>query len=1353
MVFRNIQVLLTGNETSLRRALVTGARDVERFSKQVKSSSSSASSSAGLMRAGVAVAAVAVGAALAISVKSAAEFEKRMRNVNSISGLSERALAALSKQTLNLSKTLPQSANELAEGLYDIASSGFQGADGLKVLTAAAQAASAGLSDTATSGKAITAVLNAYGRGAQDASDVSDVLFQTVNLGVVTFGELAGQIGDVVGTAAAAKVGIEQVGAAVATMTLSGISAAESTTSLNRLLQSLLQPSDALASVFQRLGYESGSAALQSKGLHGVMADIQQVTGGNIDVMLALFPEIRAARGAFALLADSGQTYADVAARIEDKHKRAGATMRALREQMKSVSAQWQLLQNRGKVVAITAGTHLLPTLLRLMHGSEDLAGSLSGPLAAGFRRALPFFRSLGDIGGDVVTVVHTLTEVVGPLGKALGTVAVVALIAFLNTLGALLRGVTGFFADHKVAVVAAATAIALLTISVSGLQFAFNRMVVTPIVMGLFHLAGAAGGAAEAVAGLSLATAATTAGVTLVVAALAAAYFGMKKSDQKAKELAGTFDKMWDVRSATKQAAALAAVHDELAKNKRALDGMGKSTGANVRGWKNLIQLTTPMKNSVSDTSAAVRALTTEENKLANRQVRLDRVMRLLAAQGLTLTAKQVSALADKAGIDLVAAFDKTNTNVDDLVPTLADAAQAMRKSTTSGDKLKAGVASLSDVTQTAEDRVKGLKTALDALIGVHLNAAEAAIKFEKSIDDISASVTENGRSLDITTEKGRNNTQAVLDSVSAISDHINAMAEEGKSSDAIKAQFEKETTALKDRLRHLGFTEQQIGTLTTKMGLIPKNVETLIKTTGLRDAQTGVSALKAALANLPHDVKVKVNLDGTLTVDGRKVRTPGAAKQIWDRLGMEYGGVFPYASGGTRLPRSALVQREKPDLVQWAEPGTGGEAFIPLAPDRRGRSTEVLADVASRFGYSLLRMADGGLTSTRPTYVDPGQVLADLLARLEDAARRVAEDKAAAYNKRHKGADKSGTDFYIQPHVSARQFQAEMARVVAVQRQWRKDLAAVSRRAGADVADALEAMGRDGVALVHQFATASAGELKGLTQSLSELAPVSRSALAAYADELHSTTRVQSQFQKDLLTLIKHGHAALAAQLFGEGEEAAAGVAHQAARAKGGELRGIESDLAKSAGLSSGNLGDMFRLVGVLVGGRGIGVRGLAALSGMDLPQVLALLEQYKRIFAQLPKSKIKGVQADLAAISRGRQPKAYESGGFAPAGAGLYRFAERGSGGEWVIPAAARYRNNALSLWADAGDRLGVQAAATSRGPSLVIQAGAMPIQITGVAGADAAQVARHAERAIERQFNRLAVHLTMKTGTRG
>lgn len=324
------------------------------------------------------MASVPIVAGLGFATKAAVDFDRQMRNVNSISGMSAEALAATSDEVVRLSTTLPQSASTLAAGLYDIASSGFQGAEGLTVLEASAQAASAGLTDTATSAKGITAVLNAYGLGAADAGRVSDVLFQTVNKGVVTFEELSLSLGDFVGTASQAGVSIEEAAAALATMTLSGISGAEAATSLNQVFRALIDPSAEMAAKLDELGLGLSDLSDPAVGLRGVMDALRVATGGNIEALVGLFPEIRGARGALALMANDGKNAADVFASFIDETKLLGSTQRALAEQAKSAAFQYDVLRNRLNAVGIEIGNQLIPSLLTVANVVADVAGAFS---------------------------------------------------------------------------------------------------------------------------------------------------------------------------------------------------------------------------------------------------------------------------------------------------------------------------------------------------------------------------------------------------------------------------------------------------------------------------------------------------------------------------------------------------------------------------------------------------------------------------------------------------------------------------------------------------------------------------------------------------------------------------------------------------------------------------------------------------------------------------------------------------------------------------------------------------------------------------------------------------------------
>jgi TP901 family phage tail tape measure protein len=296
-----------------------------------------------------------------VAVKMAMDFETSMRNVNSISKLSEDEFKAMGKSVIDMSKKFPQTAKELADGLYDIASSGFQGADGLKVLEASAKAASAGMTTTAVSAKGITAVLNAYGLEAEDAAAVSDTMFKIVDKGVITFEELSSTVGDWVGMAKAANLSFNEAGGAIAYMTTKGISAAEAGVSLQRMLTGIIKPSEEMATVIKNAGFESGEMMLKTLGLTGSMKVLNEATGGSITKLIELIPEIRGVRGANALL---GAGYEDLTKFVGEFNDTLGSTDIALAEQSKALSFQLKLLKNSATAIGIELGNMIIPKLL-----------------------------------------------------------------------------------------------------------------------------------------------------------------------------------------------------------------------------------------------------------------------------------------------------------------------------------------------------------------------------------------------------------------------------------------------------------------------------------------------------------------------------------------------------------------------------------------------------------------------------------------------------------------------------------------------------------------------------------------------------------------------------------------------------------------------------------------------------------------------------------------------------------------------------------------------------------------------------------------------------------------------------
>jgi len=214
--------------------------------------------------------------------KMAVDFDEAMRNVQSITRVSDDVMQQWSDTIRSWSKDITKStdtATNLAQALYFISSSGFQGADALEILRVATKSATAGLTDTETAAKALITAINAYGLSAKDASHISDVMFRTVDLGILTYEELADAMGRVLGTAAMAKVPIEEIGAAAVVMTRRGLDAYEAFTSINNILKMYIHPAKQARKAAAALGIDLSAQTLINKGLSGALADLIEKVG------------------------------------------------------------------------------------------------------------------------------------------------------------------------------------------------------------------------------------------------------------------------------------------------------------------------------------------------------------------------------------------------------------------------------------------------------------------------------------------------------------------------------------------------------------------------------------------------------------------------------------------------------------------------------------------------------------------------------------------------------------------------------------------------------------------------------------------------------------------------------------------------------------------------------------------------------------------------------------------------------------------------------------------------------------------------------------------------------------------
>lgn len=262
-------------------------------------------------------------------------------------------------------------------------------------------------------------------------------------------------------------------------------------------------------------------------------------------------------------------------------------------------------------------------------------------------------------------------------------------------------------------------------------------------------------------------------------------------------------------------------------------------------------------------------------------------------------------------------------------------------------------------DSAEAIEFETRSLEANIDAMREKRqeaLRAANAEIDYQAAIDDARASLKDNGRTLDITTEKGRANRRALLDIAGAWNNQSDAVKNsKGAHRDAIDT-FVRVAT-------QMGMNEKKARQYARELLEIPPNRETKIHAEAGQAFRT-INGVKVALRNL----------DGTVsTTYIRTVRSEHMANRL--ERGRATGG---YISGpGTATSDSIPAWLSNGEyVIKAAAVDHYGSAFFDAANSMR---------LASGGLVGAMRLANGGS-------VDRGEILR-LRQEIRDLMKELAE------------------------------------------------------------------------------------------------------------------------------------------------------------------------------------------------------------------------------------------------------------------------------------------------------------------------------------------------------------------------
>ncbi|MFJ3283391.1 phage tail tape measure protein [Streptomyces halstedii] len=499
-------------------------------------------------------------------------------------------------------------------------------------------------------------------------------------------------------------------------------------------------------------------------------------------------------------------------------------------------------------------------------------------------------------------------------------------------------------------------------------------------------------------------------------------------------------------------------------------------------------------------------------------------------------------------------------------------------------------------------------------------------------------------------------------------------------------------------------------------------------------------------------------------------------------------------YANGGTN--RRGIRENHTAQIAPagawrvWAEEETGGEAYIPLAASKRGRSRAITEETIRRLGgdpKSVQWHADGAVVafdsggfSYTPTgmrrdtsyvqssYTDSHQPIDKDTYNKKIRARKNAVDSlrsaeaalAALRRRKHTGAQMVAAENRVakarrtlatatdaarkaeaqyKKKFSLADWQKTLKSAVSANASYEKNLTKIASRGGSDVIDQLRDLGEEGAAMVAALAKASKKQFNDIVANLRKLGPLAKASLADYTKQLNASNKTSTAFQANLAKLASMGYGDLATQLAGQGDEAAQKLAAEAA---GNKTKAASANTAaKNAGktLSGEELEQLIAIIAAVKTSK-TGLHAVADTTGLGEDDIVTIANKAN---AQIKSSLGARATQFLADLARANKGLSYANGGiregiYATRG-GAVTFAEPETGGEAYIPLGANKRRAATSVLKDVAGRFGIGLTDMSATRPVVIvrEGGDTHVAVTAVrTGASASDIGAQVGRSVRR-----------------
>ena len=365
------------------------------------------------LAAGVTAATAAFTAGTAAAIAAGSAYQTAFAQTMTIMDQSVVSAGDMSDAIIDLSNDTGTAATALSESVYNAISATGDTANAVSLVADSSKLATAGFADESSALSVLTTITNAYGMATTEASDISDSLIQTQNLGVTTVGQLASSMGKAIATASAYSIDLNNLESAYVSLTKAGISTEESTTYLSSMFNELGDSGSDVAAIIQnQTGKSFGQLMKSGASLGDVLDILLQSVDGDTEALMNLWGSAEAGKAASAI---AGQGVKTFNSNLEQLQHSTGLTEKAYQTMANTLSFQTDKLKTRITNLGTAVYEYFDDSLTEGVGSLSDAFLELTDSVKDG-----ELSDKMEDISEGVADLIHTGSELAADVIPAL---------------------------------------------------------------------------------------------------------------------------------------------------------------------------------------------------------------------------------------------------------------------------------------------------------------------------------------------------------------------------------------------------------------------------------------------------------------------------------------------------------------------------------------------------------------------------------------------------------------------------------------------------------------------------------------------------------------------------------------------------------------------------------------------------------------------------------------------------------------------------------------------------------------------------------------------------------------------